>query len=340
MKMDIGFAVGIVEILTQPVTIIANLLTIIAFVMVPGLQTQSSNLLIFALSIIDCVSGIYQLLFFGIPLTFGFYPLFDEIGCMMTMPFEYTYSVGNIILVAISIDRVLLVSMDYSKYVKTMTKFRLKVTIAICFLICYTASAFELSLWNYAKRNNVNAASVNFKERCLFPVRRLKWFGIYVSGCFFFLPLILVAIFSVVFVKRLMKRLGKDVRVGPAALQNTENHARSGNDDQHGIAADPSALATDDANHNTAKKRYMKSAVTLAALVSAMCISMLPYCSYVIVVATLSGTYSPIVTNILYMVLQLNPLLDPIFFAATQKGIREFYGHKIRAMFRTLFNPN
>ena len=94
---------GIVLCVTQPITIIANLLTIIAFMKVPSLQTHTSNLLIFALSIVDMISGIHQLVYNGLPLTFGYYPIFDEIGCMMAIPIEYTYAAGDWLLVAIII---------------------------------------------------------------------------------------------------------------------------------------------------------------------------------------------------------------------------------------------
>ena len=318
---------GIVLSITQPVTIIANLLRIIAFMKVPSLQTHTSNLLIFALSIVDMISGIHQLVYNGLPLAFGYYPIFGEIGCMITLFLEYTYICGNVLLVAISIDRVLLVSMDYSKYVKLMTKFRVKVTIGICFLVCQMAAVFELSLWRYSTRENKNAATINFKAACLFPVRRIEWFGVYLSVCFYFLPLILVGFFSVIFVKRLVKKLGKDKRVAPGS-QNTDNS--SGNQ--------PSGSSAEDAA-NATNKRYIKSAVTLAALVSAMGISMLPYCIYRIVEA-LSGNLRALVANGMYMVSLLNPFLDPLFFAATQKGIREYYGNKARGLVRKFCNTN
>ena len=82
--------IGILLCVTQPITIIANLLKIIAFVKVPSLQIHASNLLIFALSFADFVSGVYQFLYYGILFAFGLRPPFGEIGCVMTVPLEYT----------------------------------------------------------------------------------------------------------------------------------------------------------------------------------------------------------------------------------------------------------
>ena len=320
MAIDTYFFFGIFECITQPVTIIGNLLTMIAFLKVPSLQTHTSNRLIFALSIADMISGLYQLFYFGIPFAFGLPPPFGEIGCMMIGPLEYTYNAGNFLLVAISIDRVLLVSMDYSNYLKMMTKPRVRGAIVTCFGISYAAFFFELSLWNYAKENNAIAAGIDFTKTCLRPPRRMKWFSIFLSVCFFALPLLLVGLLSILFVKGLLKRIGKTRRIGPSSTTTSESNQES---------------PDEDGSQGTVKKRYMKSAVTLAALVSAMCVSMLPYLTYLLIVG-ISGSFSSAMNFIMYLVLQLNPFLDPLFYAATQKGIREFYGSKIRALFRTI----
>ena len=332
MALDTLVIFGIILCVTQPVTIIANLLTIIAFFKISNLQMHKSNLLIFVLSMVDFTSGVYQLLYVGIPFTFSLGPPLGEIGCKMTALLEYTYYAGNYLLVAISIDRVLLVSMDYSRYLKMMTSTHLKVTTGICFLICYMAAILEMSLWNYAKRNNANAANISFKEACYYPTRQLKWFNIYLSVCFYYIPLFLVGILSIIFVKRLLIRLNKNRRIGPAH-QNSDNNSNENPNEISGPCENQAH------QYDTAKKRYIKPAITLAALVLAMCVSMVPYCTY-LVVAALSTNFSSTVVYIMYLNQQLSPFLDPLFFAATQKDIREFYGNKIRAVFRTFCNPN
>ena len=341
MALSSFVIIGIVLCVTQPITIIANLLTIIAFMKVPSLQTHTSNLLIFALSIADFISGVYHLWYDAIPLAFGLKPPFGEIGCMMTVPLEYFYTTGNFLLVAISIDRVLLVSMDYSKYVKIVTKSRLKLTMGICLLICQIPTVLVLSLWNYAKKNNANAASIDFEETCLYPIDRIKSFSVYQVVCFFYLPLCLVGIFSIIFIKRLLIRIHSNRRVIPEN-RIPDNNVRSAGENQDEIAHPTASEETTQDHKATIKKRYIKPALTLIALVSAMGISMVPYNTYCIV-EVVTGTLNANVSYAMYFTLQLNPLLDPLFFAATQKGIREFYGSKIRAMSRTFAafrNPN
>ena len=141
----------------------------------------------------------------------------------------------------------------------------------------------------------------------------MKQIGIYVSVCFFFIPFLLVGVFSAVFFKRLLVRIRIGRRIG-----NTPD-------------VRPNAVDANPANGINTRKQYMKSAVTLTALVSAMCVSMLPYSIYLLV-AGASGGFSPIVTEIMWIIVQLNPLLDPIFYAATQKQLREFYWKNFRGL--------
>ena len=298
--------------------LISQQLSHLSFVKIPSLQTHKSNLLIFALSI----SGVYKLVSYGIPFTFGLTSPVGEIGCMVTVPFEYTYmyNAGNLLLVAISIDRVLLVSMDYSKYmyVKMITKSRLILTVGICFVLGQIPTVFYLSFWNYAKRNNANAAGINFVEVCLFPAIRLKGYSIFVSAWGYFLPLFLVGIiFSIIFFELLLIRINKNRKVAPELQYPNSNRGNVGENRE--VIPRP----TEEASHDTIKKRYIKPAVTLAALVSAMGISLLPNCIYLVVEA-MTGSLNADIRYIMWLILQLIPFLDPLFFAATQKGISEY----------------
>ena len=320
---------GWAHIVMQSVTIIANLMTIIAFAKIRSLRTHTSNLLIYALSITDFMWGIFQFLYSGVSFVYQSGPPFGELGCKISVPFEFMYNVGNMLLVAISVDRVLLVSLDYQKYVKIMTMRRLKVIIAVCYLICNIGSAIELGLWEVAKSALAPAKSLDYTHSCPFPARRaFKSFGSFVTLFYFILPLILVGILSGIFVNRLIIRLRKNrqicvVNADVANQQNvTENAANEG---------------------QSAQKRYMKAAVTLAALVSAMCVSMLPYSLYILV-SVLTGQNGSIAMELtVWGVVSLNPLLDPLFYAATQKDIREFYGAKIKRLMNrcgACRNPN
>ena len=328
--LGISYIYGVFQCVVQPFTIVANFLIILAFVKIRSLQTHTSNLLIYALSVTDFVCGIMYLSG-GAPMLGLGYP-FGEIGCMVLVFLGYIYYIGNFILVAISVDRVLMVTLDYSQYVKIVTKLRINVTIALCILISFVAAVFEIMLWNYSKKNNVIASGINYDKICLSPPRRLKWFSTYHSVCFFILPVMLVGFFSVVFVYCLWARLRKNRRIGINATSTTGASSSVANSQHQSLATGSEPVNTvKDGTH--VKKRYLKSAVTLAALVLSMSITMLPYCIYTVYVA-MSGDINPRMTYIMIMVLQVNPLLDAIFYAATQKSIKEFYLNNIRAIVR------
>ena len=326
MAIDVYYVYGVSQCIIQSLTIIANLLTIIAFLKVPNLLMHTSNILIYALSVADLFWGVYRFVWNDIPFIFSLGPPGGEIGCMITVPLEYVYSAGNLILIVISVDRVMFVTMDYSKYMKMVTKLRLKITIGLCFLITIVAALFEISLWNYAKRNNLVAANIDFTKNCLYPPRRMKWMSLFVSVTFYILPLLLVAIFSIVFINRLLVRISKkrrQVGIAPSV---------------HSVTNNSNADAGESSNANEGNKRYMKAAITLAALVASMGICMLPYCVYLLVGA-FSGRSHLNVTYVMLLILQLNPLLDPVFYAATQKHLREFYRAKMIGLFRKCRNP-
>ena len=154
------------------------------------------------------------------------------------------------------------------------------------------------------------------------------------SVCFLFIPLFLVSSLSAIFIKRLLLKIRKNRRILPVSQNYDDNTTAGGNREE--ILRQP---ATEETSRETTKKRYIKPAITLGALVVAMAISLLPSCIYW-AVSPLIGSFNSTISYALYFVLQLNPLLDPIFFAATQKDIRVFYGKKIRATFRTFCNPN
>lgn len=87
-------------------------------------------------------------------------------------------------------------------------------------------------------------------------------------------------------------------------------------------------------NHDTTRERYIKPAVTLVSLVSAMGISLLPYCIYR-AATTITGSLNVNIAYATYLILQLNPLLDSFFFAATQRGVQRSGQCAVHCVIRT-----
>ncbi len=202
--------------------------------------------------------------------------------------------------------------------------------------MAFVSVAVELGLWDYSKTVNVIAANINFNVFCLSPPRRIQTFSTIYFLVFILMPVTLVAIFSVVFLCLLRKRLNKRRRrVGPG--QASVSHSVS---TQPQVTANSSSMAStstssDGSTESSTRQRYMKPAITLFGLVSAMVICMVPYCSYVIIVEGLCPKCDNV--KVLYGVLILqycNACLDPFFYAITQNKIRHFYRKKIKNICR------
>ena len=111
MATGIFYYHGVFATIITSITIIGNLLTIVAFFRVRMLRLNPSNQLILALSIADLLYAVFVLVFAAIPYAFLSYYPYGEIGCSILVAGSNFYVVGNLILVAISVDRLLLVSL-------------------------------------------------------------------------------------------------------------------------------------------------------------------------------------------------------------------------------------
>ena len=314
-------------------TIIGNTLTIIAFVQVRDLHIKPSNLLIFALSITDLIYGSYMFIFYGIPILCQCGNIYREIGCLLSEFLEYTYIASNLLLIAIGVDRVLLVSFNYSRYVKFQTSKRIHIAILVCYAVGLAGALIEIGFWNYAKRNNEVAANINFSEYCLFPPRRMRLFGLYISIVFYCIPLIMIITLSTLFFIRLRFTIKKKRHIGNAIATVSIHLENAGS--IHG-KSNSNVGSSIEEEGNVIKRRYIKPALTLAVLVIAMAISLLPYCIYLIIVAVDPGLNDPYLITIMFYIGQLNPALDPVFYAATQKSVRTFYKKKFYRFYQYL----
>ncbi|XP_072047143.1 melanopsin-B-like [Amphiura filiformis] len=328
---DIIYIYGVATLLMSILTILGNAMIIFAFQQGRSLRLRPSNLLILAVSISDLIYGIHLFVYFGI--TISGYP-YGEIGCMISVFTEYTYNISNILLVALSLDRLLLVSLSYSKYTKWQSKSRIKLQISICYAIGMATSIVEVSLWNYAKRVNTIAASIDFDLYCLYPAGRMKSYGLLVAIGYFCVPVVVVAILCSVFFALLRLRIKKTGQIGCSTISGTQPNEQSTTSTQGDVQD-----GDDNENRSAIRKRYLKPAVTLAALVTAMSLSSLPYCTYTIVVAVRPELNNFEVIYVMLLIAQLNPHLDPVFYGATQRSIQKYYKKKVVKLLQ-LFNLN
>lgn len=308
-------------------TIAGNLAIIVAYYKVPGLREKPSDLLILNLAVTDLLQGVTMSVFTTPLYILGSWP-YREFGCKVTVGLgDVTIVASLVTLGAISLDRMLLVSKEYPRYVKIQSRFRIKLTICLCWIIAGIPMVVEIGLWEKAKEINLEASLINFNYVCLSPPRRIRGFSFFMFIAFALLPVISVTVLSAIFFHRLKRRLKRHRRIdGVLSISNSMSAATTAENSQQNISA------AQRSNRRT-KNRYIKPAVTLSALVCAMAICMMPYCLYVIIGIVWPSCVMGANPDILYglILLQISSsLLDPFLYAMTQSKIKNFYISKLR----------
>ncbi len=343
-----------------------NLGTIIAFWKLPQLREKPSELLILNLACSDILTGIWVLPLGGpLYITPNHWP-FGEIGCAIwILGVDISLHGTLFALITISLDRFLLVYMEYPKYVKTVTFRSVYKVIACGWILTWISGAIEMAFWQQAKSVSEVAASIDYSSYCLSPPRRARGFAL----CFFLIlyltPVLIVLGLSIAFLYQLHLRLKKTKllilghhvnTLHEPSDENQESEASPGhssdetldshpdnNDGAHQIQKTTSKpkpvsryIRSSRKNRADAliRKRYIKPAITLLGLVSAMAICMLPYSFYVMYSDVASGKHGKTACeicnnpNIIYGLILLqffNACLDPFIYVVTRKRIRTFY---------------
>ncbi len=298
--------------------IAGNLLIIICFWKLPSLREKPSDFLILNLSIVDLITGLVTIpLFSPLYIIRGYWPL-GENGCRLLAIFlNLTVHASLTTLVAISIDRLLLVLKDYPSYLKIQSQRKIAATIAICWLFALFTVVPQQGMWDVAKVLDESAANINFDTHCLSPARRLKSYSLTFFLALYFAPVIMVCACSIWFLYLLHKRLTK-----VKSSRETASHSTHTSGTRQVVPAGTSS----NTSSSSAKNRYIKPAASLLALVLAMAICMLPYCFYVLIIELICQECVDL--DILYGLLLLqfcNACLDPFFYGLTQRKIRQFY---------------
>ena len=317
---DVNVFFAIFIPILSSLTVIGNVMIIVAFWKLPNLREKPSELLILNLSIVDLLTGLVvlpvQSLVYIIP---GYWPL-GEIGCrLQAISLQTNIYASLFTLIGISTDRCLLVLKEYPVYLKMQSLNRIKITIAACWLAAFSAAMIEQILWNPAKSLDVTAALIDFRKTCLTPPRRLQGYTMTVFLVVYFGPVITVCGLSISFLYLLKRRLKKTKPSG-AASSATQSTALDNNTPSQ-------AQPTEQINRQPSRSRYIKPAISLMAVVTSMAICMLPYCFYVIIIELFCQECNqPRVLFILLLLQFCNACLDPVLYGMTQKKIRQFYG--------------
>ena len=196
-------------------TILFNSGILAAFWKEKGLRSKPSDLLILCLALVDFLHGVVLLPVTSHQYFVGRWVL-GETTCRIFIGIEDVIEGTSLLLLgAISWDRLLLVTLEYPKYLKTQSKFRVKITVIICLVINILIAVIEVSIWDYSKHAKevpVQSWKINFDISCLSPPRRITSFQI-VLIMSLLCPVFFIIISSVAFIVLLHRRLQKSRRI-------------------------------------------------------------------------------------------------------------------------------
>ena len=318
------------------IAVIMNTGTIVAFWKLPTLYENPSELLILNLACSDLLTGLIVLpLASPLYITPNRWPT-GEIGCAIWVFFIDISVHGTLFaLMTISLDRFLLVYLEYPQYIGKVTRRRIYKVIAVGWIFALLTAIVEMGLWEKAKSLDETAGSIDHTKYCLSPPRRVRTFSL----CFFLIlylsPVLFVCGLSVAFLYQLRNRLRKLRKYksscttsssgGISASQTIEmsQSASSGNVNSDEVG---SATLRKHVTDTVLRNRYIKPGVTLVGLVSLMGVCMLPYSFYVIIIE--SGCEHCSDPKLLYGLLLMqfcNACLDPFIYVLTRKRMRTFY---------------
>ena len=193
-------------------TILFNAGILAAFWKEKILRSKPSDLLILCLALVDFLHGVVLLPVISHQYFVGRWAL-GETTCQVFIGIEDVIEGTSLLLLgAISWDRLLLVTLDYPKYLKTQSKFRVKITVITCLVINILIAVIEVSIWDYSKEVPVQSWKINFDISCLSPPRRIISFQI-VLIMSLLCPVFFIIISSVAFIVLLHRRLQKSRRI-------------------------------------------------------------------------------------------------------------------------------
>ena len=315
-KIEVNWAYAVAIPMVCILTVIGNLGTMNAFRKLPELWEKPCEMLILSLSCADLMTGLLVLPPAPQWITPGYWP-FGEIHCRIIIACSNISSMASILnICAISFDRFLLVYKEYPQYMKIQSKRRIRTKIAFIWLTPLIWVVIDQSLWDFAKTSDERASRIDFTQHCDDPPVYIP----VVAGVFYtigFVPPIVLGGISTAFFYFLHKRLTKSWELrAESQIRNRLTTVSS------------SVEPTRRPMSREQRKQYIKPAIVLSVLVSAMALCNLPWCVYEMVKVFCPECfhgYDLEVRHLCLFLISCNAMLDPFLYAMTQSKILRLY---------------
>ena len=317
-------------------TVLGNITNICAFLIDRSLRDKPRDLLVVNLSFADLGIGLFCMPFVVSNLICDCWPT-GEVGCRIFVTTADIFLIsGASSLIAISLDRYLLVARDYTAYLRIQTYSRIKVTIVLCWIYALIPTIVENAAWTYGKGHSM---FVPVESRCFSPARELFSFTIFIILVGSFIPLVIISSLSFSFLLLLRKRLSKQRKVSTASANVSQAQRETTLDNETSRSTSRQIVAK---SHRTSQStyRYTKPAITFVFLIGAVAVTTLPYVLYMLVSFFCPSCHNQVMRSRLINLAFINSVLNPFMYAATQTKIRKFYALRLRHLRRLFLNRN
>ncbi|XP_072042875.1 melanopsin-like [Amphiura filiformis] len=220
-------------------TLIGNMATIAAFLKVTPLRQKPGNLLILNLSCADLGIGLVQIFHFP-QLALKIWP-YGKYGCMLiNFLINLFISAGLVTTVAISMDRFLLLSREYPKYLRIQSRKRIMCIIGGIWLYGILLGTIETLLFDMLIPPGLHDY-YDFSQDCRSPPNHNMVFALVKFIVEIFGPLLAIESFSIAFFVQLIRKLRQRM-VHPRS--NTSMASQNANPSSSSSAAGPSGSSS------------------------------------------------------------------------------------------------
>ncbi|XP_038069313.1 alpha-2A adrenergic receptor-like [Patiria miniata] len=204
---------GVLLAILSVVTLAGNIGTIWAFQSNILLRQKPSNLLILSLSCCDLVVGATGLPVASIHTGLGYWPLGKPVCIIAAFCSVIGVSAAMYTVMAIALDRWLLVSSEYSTYLRIQSSRNVKLQIAGAWGAAILISSIETILWI----SGVNDDAIEYTTECRSPVRKDPLFVFIIFVLLFAVPFSVMVLSTGRFVFLLRRRLRRQRARAPSA---------------------------------------------------------------------------------------------------------------------------
>ncbi|XP_072039227.1 D(5)-like dopamine receptor [Amphiura filiformis] len=310
LPAGVQYTLTSIQCLMVTATLLGNAGTIVAFYKVRGLREKPSDLFILSLSCADLLMGC--VITFTVPTYALGYWAWGKTMCQLFATLANIAVIAGILnTLMICWDRYVLISKEYPKYVKIQSKRRVIGIITVVWVYSLITGFIEWVVWDVVKIPET-VYEFDFTRECRSPPKHNFVFQTQAFTRNVFLPLLGIEGLSVAFVVLLRRRLHKRMQVTDSEYSNTQSQQLQERSDQPG---------------GSSTNRYVKAAITLAALVIALNLCLLPFILYTLYVSLVCPTCGDrLIRDILSNIfVPLNSCINPVLYAVTMSKIKRFY---------------